>query len=598
VLLRYFLKIVPVLVLTYLWLFSGGCTHPEVTVEADTLLGLTPQQQYLRNINLITDAFEKRGKVEGNQLLRTLDNLYTQKGTPTDRLIFRMCLLRYEMYLDSTQRNTARKMGHAMLKEAIALDNPFLIAKMHRLLGGHYYEVVHDYPKAFNHLLIMDKMKDELGREGYPEYDYDTYLMARSCYDFFDYDKAIRYAEKLMPVHSNKVTNNHIFNAALLGMSYLYQDRGTEARAVFQWAMDHLPRVFQNPKNLKLIGWTGIFTGNIGLTYYAEGKYDKAIPYLEQGLQITTATKYWNNVPRFGAKLALIYLARKDFAKAREYARYSIGAAWKMKPEAYPVARFVAEPYQIMSEYHQVVGQPQLALAYADSAQWAESAWKEQLDVALKQQAEFAIQITRHASSEALFQKEKENQILLRNFLLVLLALGGLMACLLYARRQLRKQQLQQQLEAGKQLAELELSHAQAQLRLMRQNALVNSQLLSTYDDTSGELVEISSPRHPESGLIREIQQQVILTDDDWTRFVQLFEKVYPGFFARLSFKLPDLTPAEVRFLALSRLGCSNREMAAMLGVGPGAIRQYRMRLRRKLHLPEHVEIEEMVAVI
>ena len=76
-----------------------------------------------------------------------------------------------------------------------------------------------------------------------------------------------------------------------------------------------------------------------------------------------------------------------------------------------------------------------------------------------------------------------------------------------------------------------------------------------------------------------------MLTDDDWKNFVRLFDTVHEGFLNRLKEKLPGLSPAETRFVALSKLRLNNKEMAAMLGVSTDAIRQTRSRLKRKLNL-------------
>jgi DNA-binding CsgD family transcriptional regulator len=69
---------------------------------------------------------------------------------------------------------------------------------------------------------------------------------------------------------------------------------------------------------------------------------------------------------------------------------------------------------------------------------------------------------------------------------------------------------------------------------------------------------------------------------------------VHAGFFARLAEKMPGLTPAETRFMALHRLGMNSKEMAAMLGVGAEAIRQVRMRVRRKAGAGEEGDLEKV----
>ena len=86
-----------------------------------------------------------------------------------------------------------------------------------------------------------------------------------------------------------------------------------------------------------------------------------------------------------------------------------------------------------------------------------------------------------------------------------------------------------------------------------------------------------------------------ILTDEHWEEFRGRFEKVHGGYLLRLRTKLPDLSPAETRFMALAKLQLTNKEMSGILGVSPDSIRMMRHRLRRKLNLDEDGSLEEMI---
>jgi DNA-binding CsgD family transcriptional regulator len=58
---------------------------------------------------------------------------------------------------------------------------------------------------------------------------------------------------------------------------------------------------------------------------------------------------------------------------------------------------------------------------------------------------------------------------------------------------------------------------------------------------------------------------------------------------------MPDLTPGETRFVALLKLKLNTKEMMAVLGISASTIRNYRLRLRRKLELDEEASIEDMM---
>ncbi len=95
--------------------------------------------------------------------------------------------------------------------------------------------------------------------------------------------------------------------------------------------------------------------------------------------------------------------------------------------------------------------------------------------------------------------------------------------------------------------------------------------------------------------VLQQLQKNVILTEDDWNRFKDIFESVHANFFTRLRSRYSGLTQAEMRLAALTRLNMTTREMAAMLGVSPETIRQTRWRLRKKLDLDDDKSLEQLV---
>ena len=112
-----------------------------------------------------------------------------------------------------------------------------------------------------------------------------------------------------------------------------------------------------------------------------------------------------------------------------------------------------------------------------------------------------------------------------------------------------------------------------------------------------GEMEQVNDSQE-RTGTINSLLESTILTEEDWKKFRQLFEKVYPGFFIRLKDKMLDLSPTETRLLALTKLQISPKDMSSMLGVSYDAIRKARQRLRKKINLPEEGGLEELVELI
>ena len=95
---------------------------------------------------------------------------------------------------------------------------------------------------------------------------------------------------------------------------------------------------------------------------------------------------------------------------------------------------------------------------------------------------------------------------------------------------------------------------------------------------------------------LSQLLQSRIITEDEWSTFKNLFEKLYPGFFLRLKENYSDITVAEQRMAALLKLRLTARETAAMLGISVESAQKTRQRLKQRLNLPIDVKVEEYVA--
>jgi DNA-binding CsgD family transcriptional regulator len=77
----------------------------------------------------------------------------------------------------------------------------------------------------------------------------------------------------------------------------------------------------------------------------------------------------------------------------------------------------------------------------------------------------------------------------------------------------------------------------------------------------------------------------VILTEADWERFQEYFNRAYPGYITKLRTRYPDVTPAEIRLVLLDKMGLSQKEASAILGIGIDAVKKGRYRLKKKYNL-------------
>lgn len=243
--------------------------------------------------------------------------------------------------------------------------------------------------------------------------------------------------------------------------------------------------------------------------------------------------------------------------------------------------------YPLLVKFYIAKGNTALAKTFLDSAGVVRDSLDRQFNSLLmmrgKEKVELELEQHQHAVDE--INRQKEMKTRQRNWLIAIVAFITIITLSIYYRQKLRFRQKNAQLARAKE----ELEKAEQELENFTRNISEKNKLIEDLQQQLGD---------PDVEVIRQLQQSTILTDDQWNNFRRLFDKVHGGYLHRLRGKLPELTPAETRFVALNKLRLSNKEMASMLGVGADAIRQYRSRLRRKLDLTEDHSIDDFLEKI
>ncbi len=182
-------------------------------------------------------------------------------------------------------------------------------------------------------------------------------------------------------------------------------------------------------------------------------------------------------------------------------------------------------------------------------------------------------------------QKDKEAEEQRMNFVLAVIVLISII-CLLYLNWQRRQHQHKAQLALQQKAAAEAL--ARQQLDLLTQNLKEKVDLLEELQRPLNNQQESAERQE----LMQSIASLTILTGDDWEKFQSLFVKLYPSFFINLKEKVTDITPAEMRMAALSRLHLSTHQLAAILGVSPNSVYKTQRRLRQRLNLQPEDDVE------
>ncbi|MBD2703896.1 tetratricopeptide repeat protein [Spirosoma sp. BT702] len=432
--------------------------------------------------------------------------------------------------------------------------------------------------EGFRYMLRAMQRFEQIGYDKDPQGFEHLYGIGTIYYRFGDYPTAIRYlslAERYQPRLPMRLRT-----AALntLGVAYQELKAYDKALITFRKALNQA-RLNQDSAYLSVV------TGNIGNTLRLQGRTRQALPYLYQDLA------FGESIVPENCAITCLFIAKALLSldstrKAHDYISRSrrLMAGQLVRNEYY------VNYSEVQALYARKTGNLQQALFWTDSTTRLTDSLRTIFDSKRLTANESRLNAQRYLATLQHVKAQKEQAELIRNLsigaLLLLTILG------VYALNQNRQKLRLQEKRQAEQLA-----HATDQLTQYINSLQDKNELI---DQISAELALAlrSSSNPPEADQhLDTLRNSVILTEKDWLQFRHLFEQVHPRFFETLRQQVADLSPTELRLLALTKLGLPTKEMAYMLGVSVDAIRKSRHRLRKKLeHQSPNTALEELLA--
>jgi DNA-binding CsgD family transcriptional regulator len=432
-----------------------------------------------------------------------------------------------------------------------------------------------NYELGFEHHRRVYDLIKNISPADFPHKQHCLAQMAGEYYFFNDFRETIFYdlqALQVSPAHLIDRDPSELGILNTLGLCYQNLNMTDSAQYYFL-------RAIALAKTAQSEIWDGIASGNLGYNLFIRKNYQAAAPLLKKDVSIAVKNGDWALASGSEIVLANISVLKKDIPAAS--AQVTLSRQYVSKSGQYQ--RF-AKLYPLLAKWYALTNQPALSAIYLDSTVFVKDSLSRKFNALVAARAGQKVDLEREKAARENIVAQKTINILQRNVLAGVVILMMVAAVMVY-RSQLKK--IQRQKEQVMRARE-ELDDAARQLNDFTRNISEKNMLI--------ELLEQQSSSETET--LGRMQQSTILTDADWAYFKGLFERVHGGYLLRLKEKLPGLTPAETRFMALSKLGLSTREMAAMLGIGTDAIRQLRTRLRKKLNTGIDENFEEVAAGI
>ena len=466
---------------------------------------------------------------------------------------------------------------------------PEYVAVVMANLGNSYFGIRHDYTKAFDYLVKAQKISSIYASKDFSDKKLIYLWLGNRYYTLGDYTRS----EKILleaDTMGNTRDNTSLYNCKN-SLGLIYRAQGQYSKAL---------NYFAHANSLAIQGgdsvWAAITSGNTGITYYLQGRYDEALPLL----QLDVAQSFRNNgFPKDNGMKSLLIIADIHLKRGQTVAlRDDISLAYQYLDSCRDRVKPLSMLYPILASYHYAQADYKSAYQYLDSA-------KRYGDSISSRDNIYKLAIIEHRRTQeqatadmARLTKEKQLLAYARNGLLACIILFVISAGLFINRLRLRHSLQKAKLFADKQAVENDLLNATIQLKNYTQHLHEKNRIIEEADQNMQELVEHinnTNAREQHAETVQQLYQSTILTEDEWTEFKLLFERVHKGYLLRLREKMPDLTPAETRFIVLSKLQLSNKEMAGILGVQADTIRSYKYRLKKRFDLAGETAIKEFV---
>jgi tetratricopeptide (TPR) repeat protein len=419
----------------------------------------------------------------------------------------------------------------------------------------------------------------------------NLYTLADGLYKSRDYREAvkynllaIRYRIQTKTGETDTLTKYWAMNTwNNLGLCY---ERLTEYDSAFL-AFNHAYALSDDSE--ENIFWRGLIKGNRGDVFFLQGQYDSAAPLLQFDYERSLATRNSENASMSLQRLARIKNSTGDHAGALKMLRE---AQRLIQPSG--IIDYHMSILEAMAIVFRDMGQADSAFAYLEASRKYQimtenNAAQNRMDIV-------KLRMNNEQNIHRILQlsREKNRIKLIRNFIITLAILGAAFGFLYFNRQKLKMRLRQQEALEAKKKAEAEAKNASEQLNIFTHRVLEKTNLVEKLQD------ELKQRELNEEQLhyINELSQHSILTDADWEQFKNLFEKVYPGFFIRLKNEVPDITLAEQRMAALSKLQVSAKEAATLLGISPNSVNKTRSRLRQRLGLDAETDLETYFSAV
>lgn len=431
------------------------------------------------------------------------------------------------------------------------------------------------YEQMYAYLLDELARMKALGMERFRDYEIPDlmYHSGKFMFDLEDDDNALLFLQTGEQYAEFMRTRHHVLILTLNHIQTIFQRNEDMASAIryAQKVRESAANILKHdPSMLQFCRfWEGMSSIDLASMLFQERKFNEGEQEADRGYALAKMATPEHSIYQLGEFEALMPLIsiKIELNKFKE-AESLLNRAetiWDGIERAdnnyFKPIRF----WQAKAKVAEIKGDYVLSLRFLKMADDLKDSLKRRTNARKLEKIQQKLQAQNYAAKIQQIEADKKMHIGWLLFALFLISLGA--GYTTWKHRKKRKQ------------AQLELLAARQELEAYIRHFKEKSELA---DRLKQEINQLSA-NSERSAHLQNLLQSTILTEQDWTLFRAQFEKIYPNFIDNQKNNYPEITQAELRYLVLEQLQLNTTEMARMLGVSDGSIRQTRSRLRKKM---------------
>ena len=443
---------------------------------------------------------------------------------------------------------------------------------------GYYFFVYRDIPKAFPWFLRADDMMGKVRPSRVP-FLAEHYGFISGFFSFIgNHRKAARYLMEALP-YTEERSRKGIDMLNSIGVFHERDSLKGESIKFYRRALGMAELVRDSV-------WIGILSGNLSSAEWESGHYSKAVSLVKRN--INYSTKFNEPIDAMRANLALagmyVKLGRWDSARAHVEQALPL---MENKPYFLP---YMTKAKKVQADIAHGTGNSLSELGYLSSYMVLNDSLERLQDRqrVLRVSWQWEAEKYRRSIKDADLKRKQVNLTFLfvvgfvvLFLLIIILSVNGSKNKIRLKNAELEGEQIRMAFQ--KELVDRELGELQNSLQEFTRTIQQNDQTIQRLrNEVIRNLDNFPEKQETLSENIEEIMGGEFMNEERWTKFQDIFERVYPGYLDLQKQSFQPLSQKELRLLALIKLGLNNRSMASLLGITLEGVKKAKQRLKKK----------------